>query len=302
MNFSILNSIRSIIRPIHSVVSDVASLEQAIYETERNKCYWLNKNSISCSSVAKIQDLKGLGKDGYSSFVWQYGKSALDLNELKQALTNIFEVKKIPKITIDISEVGGLSASKSPIDDYCTMQQFVEKECLRFFELSEESLSKNLAHQEIRILHRENTSDHLRMYGWSDKLFLCNGGGSHHFASAQYIANKLSKNIPITGEMVLTYINEAGLSDFLKTYSSILIPYSDFCYLTQKFDLSGLSMVFYQSPCLPAETAILFYKHNDLPSSLDSLLKNRFTDFNTELVKFFNFQKTNTQFNDYKGS
>lgn len=300
MKFNLLESIRTLIRPIKTVVSDIAVLEQSIYETQPNKSYWLNKNSINCSSIAKIHSLSELNSS-YSIHLWKFGKKGLCVDELKQKLANIFITKKIDKIEIDISEVGGLSASKSPIENYCSMQQFVEKECLRFFEISEQGLQSNLSHQEIRIIHSSHTSDHFKMYGWADNLFLCNSGGSHHFASAQYIAKKLGKNIPITGKMVLTYIDEKALAIFLNTYSTLLIPYSDFCYLSDNFELSGIDMVFYQFPALPAETVVMFYKHQEMPSYLDSLLKNRFTDFNVELLKFFHFQKSNTKFQNYRG-
>lgn len=299
MKFSVLESLRSIIRPIHAVVNDVASLEHAIYQSEKNNPYWLNKNSIKQSSVAKIHELNSLGKNSYHTNIWKYGNSASYVNELKELLTDMFKVKKISKITINISDVAGLSASKAPLEDYCTMQQFVEKDCRIFFELTEDSLNRNLAHQEIRILHREKPSDHFKMYGWSDKLFLSNSGGSHHFASAQYIAKHLSINIPIAGEMILHHLHEEELLKFLKTFSSVLIPFSDFCYLNQKFEHSGLDLLFFQSSSLPAETVILFYKHVDMPCSIDSLLKDRFTDFNKELIKFYNLQKTNAQFQRY---
>lgn len=299
MKFPLLESLRSLIRPIHAVLSDVASLEHAIYQTEKNKPYWLNKNSINQSSIAKIHELHGLGKNSYFMNIWNYGDSASFGNELKALLSCMFGVKTISSKTIDIAEVSGLSASKAPLEDYSTMHHFVEKECRRFFDLTEESLNRNLAHQEIRILHRERTSDHFKMYGWSDKLFLSNSGGSHHFASAQYIANYLSMNIPIAGEMVLNYLDEEGLSKFLQAFSSVLMPFSDFCYLNQSFEQSGLDLLFFQSPSLPADTVILFYKHNDMPGSIDSLLKDRFTDFNKELIKFYNFQKANAQFQTY---
>lgn len=299
MKFSVLESLRSISAPVQAVVSDIDGLEDAIYQSEKNKPYWLNKNSIKQSSIARIHELNSLGKNSYHANIWKYGNSASYVNKLKDLLSDMFKVKKISNITIDISNVTGLSASKAPLEDYCTMQQFVEKECRKYFELTEDSLNKNLAHQEIRILHREKTSDHFKMYGWSDKLFLSNGGGSHHFASAQYIAKHLSINIPITGEMILHHLHEEGLLKFLKTFSSLLVPFSDFCFLNHKFKHSGQHFLFYQSPSLPAETVILFYKHVDLSCSIDSLLKDRFTDFNKELIKFYNLQKTNAQFQRY---
>lgn len=300
MNLPFLSSLRSLIRPVQAVISDVAKLEQKIFETEINKSYWLNKNSIDTSSIAKLHELSKLKDYGYSTYIWKFGKSGLNLDELKISLKDIFKAENLKNITIDISEVRGLSASKSPIENYHSMQQFVEKECLRFFKVNENDLQSNLAHKQIRIIHSEHTTDHFRVYGWSDKLFLSNGGGSHHFASAQYIAEKLSKPVPITGDLSLNYIDEKGLLSFIQKYSSLLIPESDFCYLSDNFEHSGLDFIFYQAPFLPAGIVILFYKNHTIPDSLDSLLKNRFTDFNIELIKFFDFQKSNTTFQKFK--
>ena len=138
------------------------------------------------------------------------------------------------------------------------------------------------------------------MYGWSEKIFLVNSGGSHHFAAAQYIAKRLSIQVPISGRIELNYIDHDGLSVFIKKYSSILIPHTDFCFLDNLFDKSGLNVLFYRSKdVMPADTVMLFYKNGEIPGDIDSMLKNRFTDFNIELMKYYNLQNVNALFQSY---
>ncbi|MCX3034211.1 hypothetical protein OFK41_08320 [Acinetobacter baumannii] len=272
-------------------------LEQALYSYEVNKIYWLNKNSISANSIAHLNRLHEL-LDGYYKNIWgNYSRE--ETQELSNTLKSIFVKKTINKHTIDISEINGFSSSKSPLNDFINMSHFVEKRCLKYFEVTHDELRRNLAWDEIRIISRENPSDYFRMCGWTDKLFLINDGGSHHLASAQYIAARLSEQVQLTARLDLIAFDHEGLNTFLKTYSSVLIPRSDFSFLYEKFDLSESKILFYTSRFLPSESILLFYKHNELSDSIDSQLKNLFTDFNIELLKFYEYQKYNERFIKY---
>ncbi|ENX24876.1 hypothetical protein F892_00026 [Acinetobacter vivianii] len=272
-------------------------LEQALYSYEQNKIYWLNKNSIRASSIAQLDRLHEI-LNGYYKDIWG-NYNIEDIQELSHYLKSIFIKKTIKAHTIDISDINGFSASKSPLNDFINMTHFVEQRCLKYFEVTEDYLEKNLAWKEIKIINQKHTSDHFRMHGWSDKLFLINDGGSHHLASAQYIASRLNTQVSITGRLDLISLDRTGLNNFLKIYSSILIPRSDFSYLYEKFDLSEYKILFYTSNFLPAESILLIYKHGELSDSLDAQLKSLFTDFNIELIKFYEYQKYNQRFQNY---
>ncbi|WP_425352097.1 DUF6685 family protein [Isorropodon fossajaponicum symbiont] len=58
----------------------------------------------------------------------------------------------------------------------------------------------------------------LEAYSWDKRIFLMNSGGSHHFASARYIANKLNKNVGISGKLEKYNINQNIVRQLLNKY------------------------------------------------------------------------------------
>ncbi len=290
-------NIKNFIHDKEQITLKSNELEQALYSYEINKIYWLNKNSIKCTGVAELHRLGELEKGYYKEILGNFNYD--EINELTKKLKSIFIKTTKTNYSLDISEINGFSASKSNLNEFINMTHFVEMKCLNYFKISHEELKRNLAWDEIRIISRESPSDYFRMYGWSDKLFLINDGGSHHLASAQYIASRLNTQVSLTARLDLIALDRTGLNNFLKTYSSILIPRSDFGYLQEKFDLSEYKVLFYTSKFLPAESVLLFYKHGEISDSLDAQLKSLFTDFNIELIKFYEYQKYNEKFNRY---
>lgn len=296
MQFSLLENFKNIFFPEKPVVDSTAELQHALRNMENNKAFWNNQSSISASGIAAIHRLHELDR-GYSVSCWKCGNP--NIKELMLLLRTMFGAKKISNVTIDISEISGFSASCSNLSDFVNMRQFVEANCRRYFDITTESLKKNLAHGEIRIINREKPTDYLKIYGWSEKMYLINSGGSHHLASAQYIAKELNELVPITGRMDLVFLDREGLNHFLKKFSSLLIPVSDFAYLSPLFKNSGLDCVFYKASYLPSEYLIMFYEHQALPMDIDSMMKSMYTDFNNELIKFYVMQQENSVFNKY---
>ena len=169
--------------------------------------------SISLDSVVRW-DL--LGHDHSPSFAsrkrpgelsrWvkgQYGEQVF-LPEYEHLATE----KQIDNWNFDIQQVFGFSSSKSTLSNFSNTHTLAEQnspEMIR--DVTEEGLAKNLSHPEIRILHSPSTSDHLAYHLWDGRTFLCNNGGSHHFAAAKYIAYKLGKKVPISGKLYVREIN-----------------------------------------------------------------------------------------------
>lgn len=102
----------------------------------------------------------------------------------------------------DIRLVEGLSAPKSELKDFSTLDHMAESACLGLIEdVSPEGLAKNLAWSEIRIVNQKNTTDHFRHYAWDGRIHLINDGGSHHFAAARFLAGKLNAPVQLTGRL-----------------------------------------------------------------------------------------------------
>ncbi|MBT0960312.1 DUF6685 family protein [Denitromonas iodatirespirans] len=123
----------------------------------------------------------------------------------------------------DIQDVVGLSASKSDLASFSSLDAMVEMKAPELIDpVTEEKLRENLAWREVRILKPE-TSDFFARYVWDGRLFLINAGGSHHFAAARYLAARLGTSVPLRGTLRTYGINEMALASLQRDYEMFVI-------------------------------------------------------------------------------
>jgi len=113
----------------------------------------------------------------------------------------------------EIQKVEGLSASKSDLSKFESLDELVETNSR---EMIDSILQQNLRHSEIRIIHMKGI-DCFVTYSWDSKsrLFLSNSGGSHHFSAARYIASRIDEKVPLNGKLLRYYIDRIKLATFL---------------------------------------------------------------------------------------
>ena len=125
----------------------------------------------------------------------------------------------------DIADVHGFSSSKSELRDFSSTDAMVECNSREMIDaISHEKLAKNLAHNEIRIIHNQHATDYFARYLWDDRLFLMNDGGSHHFAAAKYIADRLEETVPLRGTLRVYSLNSTALASLCKDFDMFVIP------------------------------------------------------------------------------
>ncbi|MDQ7979863.1 hypothetical protein QYH69_21725 [Paraburkholderia sp. SARCC-3016] len=125
----------------------------------------------------------------------------------------------------DISDVHGFGASKSKLTDFSSTDAMVERNSRAMIdEITPEKLAENLAHDEIRILHRTKTTDHFACYQWDGRLWLINSGGSHHFAAAKYIAARLPQRVPLQADLRVYTLNEEAISSLRRDFEMFVVP------------------------------------------------------------------------------
>ncbi|MBC3479056.1 DUF6685 family protein [Pseudomonas sp. SWRI77] len=116
------------------------------------------------------------------------------------ALARLSRRETTADFACDITDVSGLSASKSELYRFNSMQQMAEQACQAFTQdLSQEGLAQNLRWPEVRIVH--GGSDFMVRHDWDDGLYLVNSGGSHHFVAAQHIARHLQQPVALQGRL-----------------------------------------------------------------------------------------------------
>lgn len=124
----------------------------------------------------------------------------------------------------DIADVHGFSSSKSELRDFSSTDAMVECNSREMIDsISHEKLAKNLSHREIRIIHNPHTHDYFARYLWDGRLFLMNDGGSHHFAAAKYIADRLEETVPLRGTLRVYSLNSTALASLCEDYEMFVI-------------------------------------------------------------------------------
>jgi len=127
----------------------------------------------------------------------------------------------------DIQDVVGLSASKSPLQDFESLDRMVETRSREMIEpITREKLSENLAWGEIRILNRKNSSDYFTRYSWDGRVFLMNDGGSHHFSAARYISSRLHVPVPLRARLYIYEVNENAVAGLKRDFEMFVVGWT----------------------------------------------------------------------------
>ncbi|HHN6585606.1 TPA: DUF6685 family protein, partial [Escherichia coli] len=119
-------------------------------------------------------------------------------------LEQLIRKENIPHFSCDITDIRGISASKSMDHDIRDIDEFPVLRCRELAEpVTEEHLRKNMRHWELR-LDRMLFAE----YPWAERrLYWLNDGGSHHFGAARYQARRLGIAVPLTGRLCRYGVN-----------------------------------------------------------------------------------------------
>ncbi|WP_109483288.1 DUF6685 family protein [Paraburkholderia sp. C35] len=132
--------------------------------------------------------------------------------------------RTVPRFSFDIRDVDAIGHSQSDQTVFPTIRSF-GYDYLTFMResIDTDGLIRMLDHREIRILGREPT-DSVGMRLWDGRLFLRNGGGSHHFAGAAYIAAANGVCVALTSQLNITEFNEPVIEWLLEGFAIFVVP------------------------------------------------------------------------------
>lgn len=134
---------------------------------------------------------------------------------------NLINEECIDGFRLDISDIGGISASKSGMHDIADIDDFPLIRCRDFVEpVSAEHLRDNMDHYEIRL-------DDMRFidFTWTKRrIYWINAGGSHHLASARYQSTRLGIPVPLTGRITRFKINRDCIRRLREHWDMYLLP------------------------------------------------------------------------------
>lgn len=173
------------------------------------------------------------------------------------ALEQWVHTEKVPWIG-DIQAVQAMTASKSPLESYATMEEFAQARCPDWIQ--------NPSASQVNALmdwHEIRPKDGLSMAAWDGRLVLNNSGGSHHFAAAREQARLLGQEVPLLTDLTIKRLNPKAVQSLLGAYDVIAIP-KDAQHSNRFFDnMEKMGATFYTLPMpFPHQNlqAILFPK------------------------------------------
>lgn len=162
---------------------------------------------------------------------WRYKRGSHDHESFMHhisAIENLCSEQKIENWECDIQDVEGLSASKSHLPDFPSLDELVMGSHARGMAEPQQidNIHNNLAWHEVRICHNPPT-DYFHKYTWNPRLYLINDGGSHHFSAARFIAGKLDVPVPLTSTLHTFSFNEQSVNDLVEEYEMFVMTLED---------------------------------------------------------------------------
>ena len=134
------------------------------------------------------------------------------------ALATLCEQEQFDGWTCDIRQVQMLSASKSPLEDFTDLDAFAEARCRGYLDdASPDTIASNLAHGEVRIM-QPGRGDYFQYHDWDGRVCLINCGGSHHFATARYLAGVARQPVELNGPLKGYRLNPAAVTALTDEY------------------------------------------------------------------------------------
>ncbi|WP_275235216.1 DUF6685 family protein [Pantoea ananatis] len=203
---------------------------------------------------------------------------------------HMIQEELIPVHELDITEIGGISASKSQQHDIVDIDEFPLFRCKDYLEpITAAHLKENMDHGEIRL-----DDMHFKDFTWTQRrIYWINAGGSHHLASARHQAIRL--NIPVTlqGKMTRLRVDSECIRRLRSRWDMYLVPKDEVFGAFFKamnafmcpFGHSELPRHFH-NPSDPNDglRVIWLLKESPKASAVARVLKdNGFPDFGTEL-------------------
>lgn len=143
---------------------------------------------------------------------------------------NLIQLNIIDDFECDITDITGISASKSDIRSISSFEDMAELMCSRLISnFSEENLNKIIKHFSKSCLVKNFKENNFRSgnfvrYCWNKKIFWINIDGSHNFAAVYYISKKLNKPLTLVGRLKSYSINHKLLKRLLTNFNIFMIP------------------------------------------------------------------------------
>lgn len=133
-------------------------------------------------------------------------------------------VTRVADFDFDITEIDGICNSQSEDRVFESVQDF-GRDYVAYEQASVDAagLEAMTRHREVRLIHSPG-ADTLMLQAWDGRLFVCNGGGSHHLAGAAYIAREIGGALPLRARLSLDWLNAPAWHWLIETFFILQVP------------------------------------------------------------------------------
>ena len=131
---------------------------------------------------------------------------------------------RVADFDFDITEIDGTCNSQSEDRVFDSVQDF-GRDYVAYEQASVDAagLEMMIRHREVRLIHSPG-ADTLMLQAWDGRLFVCNGGGSHHLAGAAYIAREIGESLPLRARLSLDWLNAPAWHWLIETFFILQVP------------------------------------------------------------------------------
>ncbi|NRD34630.1 hypothetical protein HQQ92_23220 [Shewanella sp. DC2-4] len=134
------------------------------------------------------------------------------------ALVNLTKHQQSEMWKCDIRQVEAICNSKSPLNVFKELDSFAFARCKGYLDdVSLEQIYHNLAHNEVRIM-QHGRGDFFKYHYWDNRVCLINCGGSHHFATARYLAGILGQPVQLCGSLHAYSLNPTAVKELTEQF------------------------------------------------------------------------------------
>lgn len=210
----------STVKFIQKIYSTVFSHNNKKY-AEYLMCSLPRSNSIALDDIIRwdlwLDSKEYLTLNGYVRSGSRYIHNPMRIN------LSPFCIRTASQWNGKLTDITGIANSKSELSKFISIEEFALNNCGELInnEYTANNIERLMNHSQIRLF--DKFKEPLFSFSWADKLYLCNSGGSHHFAAAYYIAKKINYDVTLKLELVHHALNPTALIKLQSQFYMIVL-------------------------------------------------------------------------------
>ncbi len=148
----------------------------------------------------------------------------------------------------DIREIDGVAASKGPIEHCASLDEFAKLHCEGLIQdATEEKLIANWRWED-RFGREDGGRLTIGQFAWDERTFWINSGGSHHFAAARYLADKLDRKLTVQGKLCRYELVAEPATRLLNQYQVLGMPTETYDAVYEAFEAAHVPHFWAKGP------------------------------------------------------